>query len=98
MPNEDQQLRPGMRGQADIATSAHPLAWNLFHKAWDALWRSDPAAFLAENKVGTPQNGAVQLARRPRDDEADLSRGATELRRPVAPRLAATEDPETTRN
>ena len=74
VPNEDQQLRPGMRGQADIATSAHPLAWNLFHKAWDALWRSAPAAFLAESKVGVPQNGAVQLARRPRDDEAELER------------------------
>lgn len=28
-------LRPGMKGRAKIETSAHPLGWNLFHKAWE---------------------------------------------------------------
>lgn len=30
-------LRPGMRGQAKIFSTRHPLAWNLFHKAYHAL-------------------------------------------------------------
>jgi hypothetical protein len=26
-----------MRGKAKIATASHPLAWNLFHRAWAAV-------------------------------------------------------------
>lgn len=30
-------LLPGMRGRATIITDRHPLAWNLFHRAWERL-------------------------------------------------------------
>ncbi len=33
----DNLLRPGMRGRASIIGDRHPLGWNLFHKAYDAL-------------------------------------------------------------
>ena len=35
--NDTSLLRPGMSGRARIATASHPLGWNLFHRAWDAL-------------------------------------------------------------
>ena len=63
--NEDQLLRPGMRGRANIATASHPLVWNLFHKAWDAMWRSDPTTLFAQSNATTSQHGATQIANRP---------------------------------
>ena len=36
------QLRPGLKGYASIEAERHPLAWNLFHKAWEAVWRLLP--------------------------------------------------------
>lgn len=38
--NPDGILRPGMRGRSRIATTRHPLGWNLFHKpmAWVLGW------------------------------------------------------------
>ncbi len=33
--NDHGLLRPGMKGRAKIKTAAHPLGWNLFHKAID---------------------------------------------------------------
>ena len=44
VPNEDQRLRPGICGQATITSDTHPLAWNAFHKAWDAVRRQFYAA------------------------------------------------------
>ena len=35
--NQDDRLRPGMRGRAKIICVRHPLGWNLFHKAADNL-------------------------------------------------------------
>lgn len=37
--NTDQSLRPGMRGEARIATEQRPLVWILFHRAWESLVR-----------------------------------------------------------
>ena len=37
LQNENELIRPGMRGQAKIRSDYHPLGWNLFHKAWDGL-------------------------------------------------------------
>jgi len=37
--DRDGVLRPGMRGHATITSDKHPLGWNLFHKAFDALRR-----------------------------------------------------------
>ena len=37
LQNENERLRPGMRGQAKICGAYHPLGWNLFHKAWDSF-------------------------------------------------------------
>jgi hypothetical protein len=37
LANAQHTLRPGMRGKAKIATASHPLAWNLFHRAWAAV-------------------------------------------------------------
>ena len=34
LPEDGQSLRPGMKGTATVATAAHTLLWNLFHKAW----------------------------------------------------------------
>lgn len=33
--NSDHRLRPGMKGHAKVVSDAHPLAWNLFHRAWE---------------------------------------------------------------
>jgi biotin carboxyl carrier protein len=40
VPNAHLQLRPGMQGYAHVAAGRHPLAWILFHKAWEdvLLW------------------------------------------------------------
>jgi biotin carboxyl carrier protein len=35
--NEHGLLRPGMKGRAKVQTAAHPLGWNLFHKAVDQV-------------------------------------------------------------
>ena len=35
--NEDQRLRPGMRGIAKVTGKEHPIGWNLFHKPWEYL-------------------------------------------------------------
>ena len=35
--NPDSTLRPGMEGTARVTTARHPLAWNLFHKAWHSV-------------------------------------------------------------
>jgi multidrug efflux pump subunit AcrA (membrane-fusion protein) len=39
LPNLDDVLRPGQRGSAIIFGPRHPLAWNLFHKAFDRVRR-----------------------------------------------------------
>ncbi len=35
--NDHGLLRPGMKGRAKVQTAAHPLGWNLFHKAVDQV-------------------------------------------------------------
>ncbi len=35
--NDRGLLRPGMKGRAKVQTAAHPLGWNLFHKAVDQV-------------------------------------------------------------
>ncbi|MCA9154086.1 MAG: efflux RND transporter periplasmic adaptor subunit [Planctomycetales bacterium] len=37
LDNPHKQLRPGMSGLARITADPHPLAWNLFHRAWQWL-------------------------------------------------------------
>lgn len=37
LPNLDESLRPGQRGHAIVSGPRHPLAWNLFHKAFDRV-------------------------------------------------------------
>ncbi len=37
LDDPDRMLRPGMAGRAKIIGRKHPLAWNLFHKAYDSL-------------------------------------------------------------
>jgi multidrug efflux pump subunit AcrA (membrane-fusion protein) len=37
LPNPTDTLRPGQRGRAVITGPRHPLAWNLFHKAFDRV-------------------------------------------------------------
>jgi RND family efflux transporter MFP subunit len=39
LDNGSQVLRPGMRGETQIVTQKHPLAWNLFHKACERAFR-----------------------------------------------------------
>ena len=65
LPNDDLQMRPGIRGTARITTESHPLGWNLFHKAWDALWRADPNSLVAENNAANRMAQPSQIARRP---------------------------------
>lgn len=33
--NANKMLQPGMDGSARIVSDAHPLGWNLFHRAWE---------------------------------------------------------------
>ncbi len=35
--NPDRVLRPGMKGRSRVSSVVRPLAWNLFHRAWDRL-------------------------------------------------------------
>lgn len=37
LPNQENQLRPGMKGAAKIKSSYSPLGWNLFHQSWESL-------------------------------------------------------------
>lgn len=37
LPNLNDSLRPGQRGHAVVSGPRHPLAWNLFHKAFDRV-------------------------------------------------------------
>lgn len=37
LDNEQDAIRPGMRGRARVTADRHLLGWNLFHKAWDSL-------------------------------------------------------------
>lgn len=37
LPNPGDALRPGQRGNAIVFGPRHPLAWNLFHKAFDRV-------------------------------------------------------------
>lgn len=37
LPNLNESLRPGQRGHAVVSGPRHPLAWNLFHKAFDRV-------------------------------------------------------------
>jgi multidrug efflux pump subunit AcrA (membrane-fusion protein) len=37
LPNPDEALRPGQRGQAVVVARPHPIAWNLFHKAYERV-------------------------------------------------------------
>lgn len=37
LPNPNDSLRPGQRGHAVVSGPRHPLAWNLFHKAFDRI-------------------------------------------------------------
>ncbi len=38
LPNDDGQLRPGMRGRLHLAAGQATLGWRLFHRAWNK-WR-----------------------------------------------------------
>ena len=35
--NEENQLRPGMKGSAKIKTKSAPIGWNLFHQSWESV-------------------------------------------------------------
>lgn len=37
LPNPNESLHPGQRGHAVVSGLRHPLAWNLFHKAFDRV-------------------------------------------------------------
>ena len=57
--NPEFKLRPGIQGYAKITGEQHSVAWNMFHKAWEALWRTDPTAILAETTTVGQQNVAA---------------------------------------
>lgn len=50
VPNPDLRLRPGIEGSATIIGDKHSIAWNTFHKAWEALWRTDPTTILTDSR------------------------------------------------
>lgn len=72
IPNPDLRLRPGIQGYATITGDKHPVAWNIFHKAWESLRRTDPSALLADNQAARlkslTSSGAIgsRLAATPR--------------------------------
>lgn len=37
LPNQENQLRPGMKGAAKIKSNYSPIGWNLFHQSWESL-------------------------------------------------------------
>ena len=37
LPNQEDQLRPGMQGSAKIKSSYSPIGWNLFHTSWESI-------------------------------------------------------------
>jgi multidrug efflux pump subunit AcrA (membrane-fusion protein) len=37
LPNQENQLRPGMQGSAKVETKYAPLGWNLFHRPWESV-------------------------------------------------------------
>jgi multidrug resistance efflux pump len=37
LSNEENQLRPGMKGSAKIKTKSAPIGWNLFHQSWESV-------------------------------------------------------------
>ncbi len=45
--NNDLRLRPGIEGRAIILGDRHTIAWNTFHKAWEAIWRANPMGALS---------------------------------------------------
>lgn len=45
LENSDFRIRPGVQGYATITGDRFPIAWNLFHKAWEALRRATPTFF-----------------------------------------------------
>ncbi len=45
LANHDFRIRPGVQGYATITGDRFPIAWNLFHKAWEALRRSIPTLY-----------------------------------------------------
>lgn len=56
IPNPDFRLRPGIEGHATITGDRHSVAWNTFHKAWEAVWRADPTAILTEQQSVSPDS------------------------------------------
>lgn len=37
LPNQENQLRPGMKGAAKIKSRYSPIGWNLFHQSWESV-------------------------------------------------------------
>jgi len=37
LPNQENQLRPGMKGAAKIKSGYSPIGWNLFHQSWESV-------------------------------------------------------------
>ena len=95
VPNEDFQLRPGIRGRARIETDSHPLAWNIFHKAWDAVWRSSPTTLLSQAEPANELiDESLQFAARVRERQhRDEGRTPIQIATETGPR----ESPKETR-
>lgn len=69
--NADLRLRPGIQGQATISGDRHSVAWNTFHKAWDALWKTSPTTLLSGSSGASgfhPADTDGMLAGRRSDD------------------------------
>lgn len=43
--NPDFRVRPGVQGYATITGDRFPIAWNLFHKTWEALRSATPTLY-----------------------------------------------------
>ncbi|MFK7769218.1 MAG: efflux RND transporter periplasmic adaptor subunit, partial [Mariniblastus sp.] len=37
LPNEEQQIRPGMQGSVKVSAKSAPIGWNLFHTSWESV-------------------------------------------------------------
>jgi multidrug resistance efflux pump len=62
LPNHNMLLRPGVQGFATITGDRYPIAWNLFHKAWEAVCRTNPTDLVSVDDNMSMDRRIVRMA------------------------------------
>jgi RND family efflux transporter MFP subunit len=74
VPSPDLRLRPGIDGSATIIGDKHSIAWNTFHKAWEALWRTDPTTILTDSRSDLSRSSSTTSVATRMEDHPLLTR------------------------